>query len=142
MLKMYSASSRKFLGADTALFFILKITLQNLAQTRLFRVKTTSTLSSLEEKINTIQTNVGSPSLRNQLMTAIRRTHSILSSAQKDRVKSTRDYKIQHSTHLQACSNEGNNQPSQEISDDRNGSGHAEEYDDSEDNDHNSCSCN
>ena len=74
-------------------------------------------------------------------MTAIRRTHSMLSSAQKDRVKTTKDYKIQHSTLLQACSNEGNNQPSLENSDTRSGSGHAEDYN-NEENDQNSCSCN
>ena len=96
---------------------------------------------SLEEKINSIQTNVGNPSHRNQLMTAIKRTHSMLSNAQKDRVKTNVASKIQHSTLLQACSNEGNNQPSLENSDTRSGSGHAEDYD-NEENDQNSCSCN
>ena len=66
----------------------------------------------------------------------------MLNSAQKERVKSTKDYKVQHSTLLKACSNDGNHQPSQEIPKKGNGSGHAEEYDDSEDNDQNSCSCN
>ena len=75
-------------------------------------------------------------------MAAIRKTHSMLSVAQKDRIKSTKDYKIQHSTLLQACNNEGNNPPSLEILDTINGSGHAEEYDDSEENNQNSCSCN
>ena len=100
LLKIYGATDRSFLGTDTALFLVLKISLQNLAQTRLFRVKTTSTLLSLEEKINSIQTNVGNPSHRDQLMTAIKRTHSMLSSAQRDRVKTNVASKIQHSTLL------------------------------------------
>ena len=91
MLKMYSASNRNFLGTDTALFFILKITLQNLAQTRLLRIKSTSTFSSLEERISSIQTSVERPSHKHQLMAAIRKTHSLLNLAQKDRIKSTKD---------------------------------------------------
>ena len=90
MLKMYGSSNRKFLGTNTALFLILKITLQNLAQTRLLRVKSTSTFLNLEEGINTIHSNVESPSYKNQLMAAIRRTHTMLISAQKERVKSTK----------------------------------------------------
>ena len=74
-------------------------------------------------------------------MTAIKRTHSMLSSAQKDRVKTNVASKIQHSTLLQACSNEGNNQPSLENSDTRSGSGHAEDFH-NEENDQNSCPCN
>ena len=38
MLRIYSATDRSFLGTDTALFLLLKISLQNLAQTRLFRI--------------------------------------------------------------------------------------------------------
>ena len=143
MLKMYGSRNRKFLGTDTALFLILKITLQNLAQTRLLRVKSTSTFLNLEERINTIQSNVESPSHKNQLMAAIKRTHTMLNSAQKERVKSTKDYKVQHSTLLQACSNDGNHQPSQESPENGNGSGHnEEEYDDIENSDQSSCSCN
>ena len=64
MLKIYSATDRSFLGTDTALFLLIKISLQNLAQTRLFRIKTTSTLLSLEEKLNLIQIGVENPSHR------------------------------------------------------------------------------
>ena len=77
VLEMYSASDRNFLGTDTALFLVLKISLQNLAQTRLFRIKITSTLLSLEEKLNSIQNRVGNPSHRDQLMNAIKRTQSV-----------------------------------------------------------------
>ena len=141
MLRIYSATDRSFLGTDTALFLVLKISLQNLAQTRLFRIKTTSTLLSLEEKLNSIQTKVGNPSHRDQLMTAIKRTHSMLSNAQKDRAKTNVASKIQHSTLLQACAHEGNNQPSMENSDTKSGSGHAEDFD-NEEPDSNSCLCN
>ena len=44
LLRIYGATDCSFLGTDTALFLVLKISLQNLAQTRLLRVKTTSTL--------------------------------------------------------------------------------------------------
>ena len=141
LLKIYGATDRSFLGTDTALFLVLKISLQNLAQTRLFRVKTTSTLLNLEEAITSIQTNLENPSHREQLMTAIKRTHSMLSSAQRDRVKTDVARKIQHSTLLQACSYEGNNQPSQGNYDNRGGSGHSEEYE-NEENEQNSCLCN
>ncbi len=150
MLKVYSASDRSFLGTDTALFLVLKISLQNLAQTRLFRIKTTSTLLDLEEKLNLIQTVVGNPSHRDQLMNAIKRTQAMLSNAQKERTKSHAASKILHSTLLQACSNDGNNQPSVEggghnplrgNSDTRTGSGLNGDYEEEEP-ESNSCTCN
>ena len=64
-------------------------------------------------------------------MAAIRRTHTMLNGAQKERAKSTNDFKVKHSTLLKACSDNGNNQPSQEIPENGNGSGEAEDYDDS-----------
>ena len=88
MLKMYSSSNRKFLGTDTALFLILKLTLQNLAQTRLLRVKSTETFLDLEEKINFIYSNINSgPSQKDQLMMTIKRIHTMLTGAQRERVQ-------------------------------------------------------
>ena len=103
MLNIYSATDRTFLGTDTALYLLIKISLQNLAQTRLFRIKTTSTLLSLEEKINLIQIGPENSSHKDELMNAIRRVQSMLSNAQNDRMKTTLASKIQHSTLLQAC---------------------------------------
>ena len=73
MLKIYDANNRNFLGTDTALFLILKISLQALAQTRLLRVETTSAVLSLREQINSIQTNLENSSHRDELMTAIKK---------------------------------------------------------------------
>ena len=42
-----------------------------------------------------------------------------------------RDYKAKHSTLLEACSNNGNHQNSQEASDTESGSGHSQDYEDS-----------
>ena len=42
MLKIYGPEDRKFLGKDTTLFLLLKLTLQSLAQIRLLRVTSTS----------------------------------------------------------------------------------------------------
>ena len=89
LLKIYSDTDRTLLGTDTALFLLLKISLQNLAQTRLFRIKTTTTLLSLEQKINLIQVGPENSSHRNQLMNAIKRVQAMLSTAQSDRKKST-----------------------------------------------------
>ena len=79
-------------------------------------------------------------------MATIKRTHIMLNSVQKERVKSTKDYKVQHSTLLKACSNDGYHQPSQEIPENGNGSGEAEDYNDSfwdnENSNQSSCSCN
>ena len=55
----------------------------------------------------------------------------MLDSAQRERVKSMRDYKAKHSTLLEACSNNGNHQNSQETSNNGNGSGHSDDYGDS-----------
>ena len=103
LLKIYSDTDRTFLGTDTALFLLLKISLQNLAQTRLFRIKTTTTLLSLEQKINLIQVGPENSSHRNQLMNAIKRVQAMLSTAQSDRKKTTATSQIQQSTLLQAC---------------------------------------
>merc|ERR1712237_284865 len=65
----------------------------------------------------------------------------MLSSAQRYRVKTDVARKIQHSTLLQACSDEGNNQPSQGNYDNREGSGPSEDYE-NEENEQNSCLCN
>ena len=81
LLKIYSDTDRTFLGTDTALFLLLKISLQNLAQTRLFRIKATTTLLSLEQKIDLIQVGPENSSHRNQLMNAIKRVQAMLSTA-------------------------------------------------------------
>ena len=129
MLKIYSDTDRTFLGTDTALYLLLKISLQNLAQTRLFRIKATSTLLSLEEKINLIQVGPENSSHKNQLMNAIKRVQSMLSTAQNDRKKTTVASQIQHSTLLQACTHKNKNQLFREDSDSNTGSGQVDDYD-------------
>ena len=64
-----------------------------------------------------------------------------MSNAQRERTKTNAASKIQHSTLLQACTHEGNNQPSRENSDTNIGSGEVEDYD-YEEQEPNSCSCN
>ena len=54
----------------------------------------------------------------------------MLDSAQKDRVKSMRDYRIKHSTLIEACTNNENHLNSQETFNNGNGSGHSEDYED------------
>ena len=74
----------------------------------------------------------------------------MLSNAQKERTKTNAASKIQHSTLLQACTHEGNNQPSREggnnnppreNSDTSTGSGLYEDYEEEEP-ESNSCTCN
>ena len=144
MLKIYSDTDRTFLGTDTALYLLLKISLQNLAQTRLFRIKATSTLLSLEEKINLIQVGPENSSHRNQLMNAIKRVQAMLSTAQNDRKKTTVASQIQHSTLLQACAHKNKNQFFRENSDSDTGSGQVDDYDYNEPDEpeNNSGSCN
>ena len=77
---------------------------------------------------------------------AIRRTHTMLTGAQRERAKSTNDFKIKHSTLLKACTVNENNHPSQENPEDVTGSGDSIDYDDSlldnENSKQSSCSCN
>ena len=142
LLKIYSDTDRTLLGTDTALFLLLKISLQNLAQTRLFRIKTTTTLLSLEQKINLIQVGPENSSHRNQLMNAIKRVQAMLNTAQSDRKKTTATSQIQHSTLLQACAYNNKNQFSGGDSDTDSGPGRIEDYDEPEEPENNSGSCN
>ena len=73
MLKIYGPNNRQFLGRDNTLFLLLKLTLQNLAQTRLLRVSSTTTFSNIQNKLDTISFSVDSPAHKNQLLHAIKR---------------------------------------------------------------------
>ena len=67
----------------------------------------------------------------------------MLTGAQRERVKSTNDFKIRHSTLLKACTDAGNNPSSQEKPEDVTSSGDSIDYDDNLlDDNQNSCSCN
>ena len=102
-MKIYGSKNRQFLGTDNALFLILRLTLQNLAQTRLLRVSAASTFANIENKLDTISFSVDSPADRNQILNSIKRTHDMLDSAQKHRIKTMSDYGVRHSTLLEAC---------------------------------------
>ena len=109
-MKIYGPNNRKFLGKDTALFFILRLTLQNLAQTRLLRVSSASTFTNIQNKLDTIVFSVESPAHSNQILNAIKRTHGRLETAQKHRTKYINDYGIKQSTLLEACTSSFNPQ--------------------------------
>ena len=79
--------------------------------------------------MNLIQVGPENSSHKNQLMNAIKRVQSMLSTAQNDRMKTTVASKIQHSTLLQACTHKNNNQPFREDSDSNTGSGQVDDYD-------------
>ena len=134
MLKIYGPNNRQFLGRDTALFLLLKLTLQNLAQTRLLRVSSTTTFSNIQNKLDTLSFSVDSPAHKNQVLAAIKRTHTMLDTAQKHRIKSMKDYGIKHSTLIEACSSNSNSQnpqgTSSNINSNHQGSGHSNDYED------------
>ena len=83
----------------------------------------------LEEKLNLILIGAENSFHKDQLMNAIKRTQSMLSNAQRERIKTTVASKIQHSTLLQACTHKNNNQPFRENFDTNTGSGQVEDYD-------------
>ena len=80
------------------MFLLLKLTLQNLAQTRLLRVSSTSALANIQNKLDIISFSVDSPAHKNELLDAIKKTHAMLDNAHKNRLKSIKDYGIKHST--------------------------------------------
>ena len=120
------------MGTDTALFLLLKLTLQNLAQTRLLRISSTSTFSNMQNRLDTISFSVNSPAHKNQVLAAIKRTHAMLDTAQKHRIKSMKEYGIKHSTLIEACASNLNSQNPQGTSSNSNhqGSGHSNDYED------------
>ena len=65
LLKIYGPNNRKFLERYTALFLLLRLTLQNLAQTRLLRVSSTTTFSYIQNKLDIISFSVDSPAPKN-----------------------------------------------------------------------------
>ena len=93
-----------------ALFLLLKLTLQNLAQTRLLRVSSTTAFSNIQNKLDTISFSVDSPAHKNQLLHAIKKTHVMLHTAHKHRLKSIKDYGIKHSTLIEAYTRKRNSQ--------------------------------
>ena len=116
MLKIYGPNNRKFLGRDNALFLLLKLTLQNLAQTRLLRVSSTTAFSNIQNKLDTIYFSMDSLAHKNQLLHAIKKTHAMLDNAHKHRLKSIKDYGIKHSTLIEACTRKRNEEYLKETS--------------------------
>merc|ERR1711873_83317 len=133
LLKIYGNKDRTLLGTETGLFLLLRFSLQNLAQTRIFRIQTTTTLSNLEQRINLLQVQPENTSHRTQLMNEIKRIKAMLTTAKSDRQKLTATSLIQHSPLLQTCANSNKNQLSGTDSNSDLGSGNSEEdYDESE----------
>ena len=114
------------------MFLLLKLTLQNLAQTRLLSVSSTTTLSNIQNKLDTISFSVDSPAHKNHLLLAIKKTYVMLDTAHKHRFKSMKDYGIKHSILIEACTRKRNSQSFQAPSNDDNyqGSGHSDDYED------------
>ena len=57
LLKVYSETNRRYLSKEDALFLILRLTLQVLAQIRLVRTIMSSTFVEFEQKLNEIHAN-------------------------------------------------------------------------------------
>ena len=60
-MRAYPAGDRKYLGNSNALFFILRLSLQTLAQVRLMRVETHPRLTVIERKLESVLNKLKDP---------------------------------------------------------------------------------
>ena len=72
ILRAYPAGDRKYLGNFNALFFILRITLQMMAQVRLMRVETHPKLILIERRLESISNLLSDPAPRETLDNVIK----------------------------------------------------------------------
>ena len=77
ILRAYPAGDRKYLGNFNALFFILRITLQMMAQVRLMRVKTHPKLILIERRLESISNLLNDPAPRETLDNIIKKPFMI-----------------------------------------------------------------
>ena len=72
ILRAYPAEDRKYLGNFNALFFILRITLQMMAQVRLMRPETHPKLILIERRLESISNLLSDPAPRETLDNVIK----------------------------------------------------------------------
>ena len=67
ILRAYQAGDRKYLGNFNALFFILRLSLQTLAQVRLMRVETHPRLTLIERRLESVLNLIKDPASKETL---------------------------------------------------------------------------
>ena len=89
MLKAYQHADRSYLGKENALFFILRTTLQGLAQIRLLRTNITPKFVVFEEKLDNIHATLNNQVHTDRLLALVNQVHTKLDNAEDFRIRAS-----------------------------------------------------